>query len=120
MKHFKQFLLLLVLAVFSTSGAWARERDLSKLESRTYYLEDGDVLYGTLKTKDATFIIDENATITLRNAKIDNITLGTAYPAIVCYGSCTIILEGTDNYLTGRKDYDGTAVIGGGGHPCGG
>ncbi len=112
MKHFKQFLLLLVLALFSTSGAWSREIDLAAVESEIT-LQDGDVIYGTIN-KLVNIYIDDGATITLRDVKIDfdelsSIITSAGTPALKCLGSCTIILEGTNNYLKGYL-FDGIQI----------
>ncbi len=104
MKHFKQFLLLLVLAVFSTSGAWATEYNMATLGSDAdLNLVDGDVLYGTASKAPRIYIAD-GATITLRNAILNFMSLGGPenQPVLYGHGSCTIILEGT-NYLEPSK-----------------
>ncbi len=115
MKHFKQFLLLLVLAVFSTSGAWATEYDLSTFTSDDKItLKDGDVIYGKLE-HEAQFTIAKGATITLRNVDMNYWKMSTdrGHTALSCKGNCTIILEGTENYLRGKFDTSETTTQGG-------
>ena len=94
-------LLLAVMMLTTAQTAWATDKTLSGSES--YTAQDGDVLTGSTS---GTVTIAGNANITLNNATITG--------GIVCEGSATITLVGT-NSVTGI-DYKSAGIqIGGSG-----
>ncbi len=116
-----------MLAVLSSSGARATEYDLSTL-TEVITFQDGDVLYGKQGKRYLSLKIAAGATITLRNAIIDFSSFDSELYLLPlqALGDCTIILEGTDNFLWGYNNHgilvegkltikgDGTLVTKGG------
>ena len=83
---------LLLVMMLTTATAWATDKTLSGSES--YTAQNGDVLTGSTS---GTVTIADNANITLNNATISG--------GIVCDGSATITLVGT-NSVTGFSRFD--------------
>lgn len=82
-------------------GAEQHVVDLSKMGS-TYVARDGDVLTGKISNDKTVILVAPDATITLRNARIEYTKEGfdTHWAGLECEGNATIILEGS-NYVRG-------------------
>ena len=93
-----RMLLATLLLTMTAQTAWATDKTLSGSES--YTAQDGDVLTGSTS---GTVTIADNANITLNNATISG--------GIVCEGSATITLAGT-NSVTGASQKAGIQIGG--------
>ena len=82
-------------------GAEQHVVDLSKMGS-TYVARDGDVLTGKISNDKTVILVAPDATITLRNARIEYTKEGfdTHWAGLECEGNATIILEDS-NYVRG-------------------
>ena len=97
MNFFAKVAMTLLLAVFTTTMVWAQQ--VVTLSGNNYYTaKNGDILTGSTSGR---VTIDHGVSITLRDVTITG--------GIVCMGSATITLEGT-NSVTGKTEQAGIKV----------
>ena len=99
----KKSLLLALLCLIGLSGMQARTIDLSTETSGNgiIYVQDGDVLTGTLASPLRILINGDNSTVTLDGVTINGVDNPILYqfPGISCNATITtLILKGT-NYI---------------------
>ena len=82
--------------------------DLSLLWS-DFEARDGETLFGSL-TGDYKLTVADEATVTLRDVSITNLSSSCECAGLTCLGDATLVLDGVNRFKNGHSDYPGVQV----------